>query len=463
MSIVGFLAVAELGIGTAIAFSLYKPIVQNDKDQISALYYLFKKLYTYISGIVLVLGLIIIPFLPTLAKDQTNTFNLYTTFGLYFISTILTYFYAFKTSFIDAHKDKYITITIRSVAQILEALLQIILLTLFKSFELFFLVAVISNILQWVITNIIFKRFYSNSINGNKNLDIEIKNEVIRNTKSMFMHKLGGILVVTLNNIVISAFVSVIALGYFSNYQTIINGINSLLVLIFVSLTPIIGHSFINVSIKISHEQFKMIYILNVFVSFLIYLGFLAIADNLISIIFDSSLILDKTIVIAFSINYFVQFLRQTVLVYKDATGNFYYDRFKPIIEGIINIILSIVLVILFGPIGVLVSTIITNIFICHIVEPYVLYKHSFNLKPFKYIVSNYAVIFIYIITVFVFELLPLPTNNNVYLDLILKGFTSVFVTVTVFLVMSLFSKELRNFMKFSFKRIFNIVKKNKS
>ena len=86
----------------------------------------------------------------------------------------------------------------------------------------------------------------------------------------------------------------------------------------------------------------------------------------------------------------FIQFMKQAIIVYRDATGTFYYDRYKPLFEGVTNLILSIILVKFLGLSGVLIGTIITNLTICAIIEPYVLYKHGFQTSPKKLYIYYY-------------------------------------------------------------------------
>ena len=63
-TIVGFLSIADLGIGSAITSSMYKPILNNDKKTVSALFYLYKKIYYIIALIVLIVGIILLNFIP---------------------------------------------------------------------------------------------------------------------------------------------------------------------------------------------------------------------------------------------------------------------------------------------------------------------------------------------------------------------------------------------------------------
>lgn len=108
-SIIGVLAVAELGIGSAIIFSMYKPIVQGDKRQVASLYFLYRRLYRIIGLVILAAGILVLPFLPNLIEDYADIdVDVYITFFLALISVVLTYFYSAKSSLIEAYKDNYI-------------------------------------------------------------------------------------------------------------------------------------------------------------------------------------------------------------------------------------------------------------------------------------------------------------------------------------------------------------------
>lgn len=459
VSIIGFLSVADLGIGSAISFSLYKPVVENDKDTVSGLYYLYKKIYNIISIIILTLGLSIAPFVPMLAKGNSGNINISFNYILFLLATLLSYGYAYKTSFINAHKDNYLTTSIRSIGQIIEFVLQIIILIYMPLFELFIFSIIISNGLQWVLTNHYFSKNYRNRINNNRTLSKKILHDVFDKTKAMFSHKIGGLLVNTLNGIIISFFIGVVILGKYSNYLTILTGVNSILTLVFVAITSVLGHSFAKNSKEVFYKQFMMIFTFNFIIGVIFYLGFISISDELISLIFSSDQIIDRSIVIVLTINYFIQFMRQTTLTFKDASGTFYQDRYKPILEGVVNLSLSLFLVGIIGINGVLISTIITNLFICHIIEPYVLFKYAFGVKVRNQIMIQYTLIIVFVLSVYLFESLTLPMIPNQFMDLILKGGTSVLLSFLSIMVIYLVIKPIRSQINIVIKRIIEFIK----
>lgn len=439
VSILGFLSIAELGIGTAITFSMYKPIVDDDKQILTGLYNLYRKFYLWIGIIVLIGGLAILPFLPLLAKDNTGEFNLYITYLIFLVSALLTYLYAYKTSFINAHKDNYITTIIRSVGLILEAALQIVVIVVLQSFIGFFLAILVSGLLQWGATNIIFQKKYKSKLSENSVLPDNVKREVTKNTKAMFIHKIGGLLVTTSTSIIISALISVTILGKYSNYILIMTGMSGVLTLIFSSITSIVGHSFATNSVDQVHSQFKKIYSLNFIIGLVLYSGFYAVASNIVFIIFGSDQIVGDDIVLFISINYFILFMRSTTLLFKDASGNFFHDRFKPLFEGILNIVLSLILINSMGILGILLSHIIANLFICHIVEPFVLYKYGFEKPVSKYYFINYLIIILFVINLLLYKRVNVFDFHNPWINLLVNGGVSITISLTTIILLYIF------------------------
>ena len=396
LSIIGFLAIAELGIGNAITFCMYKPIIEKDINKVASLYKLFKKLYTSIGIIIFIGGLAIMPFLEYLAKDYSKiNVNMYSTFVLMLISTVLTYFYSAKTSLIEAYKDNYITTTIHSFACLFLYGTQVIVIMISRSFTLYLACQIVSVLLEWIITNIIAKKLHSDIlITNNSDLDKQTKLEVIKNIKAMFMHKVGNLLVSTTDSMIISAFIGVVVLGKYSNYSLIASQMVAVISLFFIPLTAIIGHVWVEYGIESIKRYFSFFHAFNYIIAVVFFMGYFATIDSLVELMFGQNLQMSRSITIVITMNYFLNFTRRSTLLFRDATGTFYNDRWKPVVEGVLNIILSILLVKVlpedYSVVGVIVATIITNLFICHIVEPYVLFKNAFKSSPKKFYFKKY-------------------------------------------------------------------------
>lgn len=463
LSIMGVLSVAELGIGEAIIFCMYKPIVENDTDKVAALYRLFQKIYPLIGMGIAVIGCGVLPFVPQLMKGYASSeINVYGTFALMLLSVVLTYLFGAKSALIKAYKDNYITTTIVSSGQLLQHVLQIIVLCTTKSFVWYLACRVLAVGMQWILTEIVTRRKYLPALSGkNSKIDDDTKGEIVRNIKAMFMHRIGGVLVSTVDSILISGFIGIVILGKYSNYTTIMSAMFGTIVLFFTPLTSVIGHLFVQDKSEFK-RYYNFFYALNFILGCVFFLGYYGVIDNLIAVLFGAGLELNKPVLFAITVNYFLQFMRQSTLLFRDASGTFYNDRWKPLAEGITNLVLSIVLMLVFktyvgeefAVLGVIVATIITNLLICHIVEPYVLHKNAFHASVKKYYLKNYCCIVVFIALLFVLDFCMVTVERE-GIELLLNGGIAVGLSLIPITAVLLGDKDFRYFMR-------NILRKDK-
>ena len=458
-SILGFLAIADLGVGTAINFSMYKPIVEGDNKKVAALYNLYKKVYFIIGAIILVAGLVLMPALPILAKDYSSSFNLYLTFGIMLVAVVIEYVYSCKTSLINAYKNNYITTLINSICVFVRRTIQLLVLIFTGSFELYLTAKIVATLLEWALVEIYTRKHYKDVINTKEKVDAETKAEVMKNTKAMFMHKIGYVLVNTADSIIISAFIGVVILGKYSNYLTIMTAMTMVLGLFFSPLTAIIGHLFAEGNIEEEKKYFRFLYYFNFAVGIIFFLGYYAIIDNIIPI-FGPDLIMERSVPLIITINYFIQFMRQTVLLYRDASGAFYNDRWKPLIEGIVNIALSIAFVYWLGIVGVIVATIITNVLVCHVVEPFILYKYGFKgQNPTQYYLLNYSLMIVFVGALFALHFSMQHFDNN-WIELLVNGCIAVAIALVPIICLYIFSPIFRTNTNKLFKKAIGLFKR---
>ena len=299
LSIIGVISIAELGIGSSIIFCMYKPIVQNDRKKVAALYNLYDKLYKIIAIIITLLGIGVLPFLGILAKDynSVNT-NLYIAFIMMLISVVLTYLYSSKTSLINAYKNDYITTTISSVGLIIQNVLQIITVIITHSFICYLICRIVAVGLQWIITNIITSRKYGDLINTSYTCDEQTKKDVRKKVMAMFIHKLGGVLVNSTDSIIISSFLGVVILGKYSNYVLIVTSMIGVLSLVFTSLMSVIGHMMVSDNKEISLKYFNILYDINFMIGIIFFCLYNQVINEVIEICFGSGLQLENAIII---------------------------------------------------------------------------------------------------------------------------------------------------------------------
>ena len=466
LSIIGFLSVAELGIGTAIAFSIYKPIVENNTKKIAALYYLYKKICLIIGAFIFISGCVLMPFLPYFARDYAALdVNIYRTFFLMLVSVCLTYTYSSKIALINAFKNNYITTIITSSCETLRYGIQIFVLINIHSFELYLCCRIFTVIVEWIFTSLYTERKYPNIVElKNEKLDIQTKQEVTNSVKAMFMHKIGGVLVSTADSMIISAFIGVAILGKYSNYTVIMTSMTGILSLFFTPLTSIIGHLYAEGNKDNTLKYFNVFFCFNFVIGIVFFLGYYSIIDNIVTIVFGNELELSRSIAFIITLNHFIQFMRKSILLFKDASGVFYNDRWKPLFEGIINVILSILFVIVFPDdykvVGVIVATIITTLTICYTVEPHVLFKYAFRESPKQFYIKYFLSIGLFVIALFALNVLMVSIDNPL-IELLINGVISIGVSIVICIFICIIDAEFKRQIAIFSGQLFHRIKRH--
>ncbi len=450
-SIIGVLSLAELGMGTAITYCMYKPIADGDTQKIVALYCLFKKIYLCVGLVILGLGLVITPFLPFFASGYTMDANIYVCFLLTLASTVLSYTYSSGLSLINAYKKNYITTALSSGTTLLCYICQILVLYFTGNYYIYLTVHICTNFVLLILTKLYNRKHYKEIVTQKAQIDPQTKKDVSKNVGAMFMHKLGSVLVSTFDSLIISTFISVTVLGYYSNYITIASALNALLCLCFSPLTSIIGHEAVTNKDNLN-KIFRIMLFINFSLGIVFFMGYFAIINPLITLFYGKGLLLDNATIIVITVNYFVTFMRQTIQLFRNAQGIFYYDRWKPFFEGVTNLVLSIICVKFIGLYGVILATIFTNLTINYTIEPHVLFKYGFNKKASGYYLRTYGLVAVFAVCLIIYILLPLPTVSNLFVQILINGFTSVAIAIIpviiYFLVDVKMRKELVNMIK---------------
>ena len=242
-NILSLLSLAELGVGTAITFSLYKPIAQQNENQLIALMRVYKKAYICIGLFVLFAGALLTPFLSYFIKDMPDIPYIRMIYLLYVGNSGISYFYSYKASFIAANQKNYIVTNNQYLMNMLCALAQACALFFLHNYLIFLGMQVIFTIASNIRISKIADREYPILTRRTKiALDFNTKRMILSNIGAMVFHKIGAIVVFSTDNILLSKMFGLSIVGVYSNYCLIFNGIESILNQFFQSITASIGN-----------------------------------------------------------------------------------------------------------------------------------------------------------------------------------------------------------------------------
>lgn len=359
-SILQVLNLAELGVGSAMIYSMYKPIAEDDNATICALMKLYKTYYRIIGLIIAVIGCALTPFIPKLISgDIPDNLNVYLLYLLNLGATVLSYWlYAYKNSILQAHQRVDIVSKVTLVTSTIQYSLQLLVLWLFKDYYLYVIVLLATQALTNIATALCADRIYP-QFKPKGQIAAEERKAINSRIKDLFTSKIGGIIYDSADTIVISSFLGLTALAIYQNYFYILNAITGLITVVFSACTAGIGNSIV---VETKEKNYKD---LNKFTFIICWLaGFCAVCllclyQPFMELWVGKDLMLSSSAVICFVVYFFVRQLNSLFNTYKDASGMWHEDRFRPLVAALTNLALNLILVQFIGLYGILISTVL--------------------------------------------------------------------------------------------------------
>ncbi len=385
-NILTLLSLSELGMGSAITYSLYEPLAKGDKEAVKTQMLFFKKAYQYIGAAILVLGICLTPFLPALMKGTTDAVNIYLYYMLYLLQTVISYlFFAYKQTLLVADQKRYVFDVISYAVQIGMNAIQILILFVFRSFLLYTITAVIAEAVRNILTAVAVDRKYPYLKEPAVPMTKEEKKSIFTRVYAMSLYKFSSVIGTATDNLVISSNISVLAVGLYDNYNLIIVTIQKLFKGVFSSLTSSIGNYYVLESRSQNEKFFKSLYRVNSWLVLFCSVSFLTLLQPFIELCFGKTYCLDYAVVIVIVYNFATNYQQYAVQIYKDATGLFVKGKYRPVVTAVLNLVISIILVRTIGMVGVFWGSIISRLVTTWWFDAWLLYKNAFEKNVLGY------------------------------------------------------------------------------
>ena len=375
--ILGMLNLAELGIGSAMIFSMYKPAALDDREQLGKLMNLYKLMYRLVAVFVLAAGLCLLPFLNVLIKGDPGIEHIRLIYLMYLGNSVSSYLLSYKNSILQAYQRAYVRTVVEQIAHAVQIILQVVVLIVTQNFLLYLLLQILTQIsINLVVSRRVDKEFPY--LKDEKRLPSkEERSGIMKNILALSMHRLGSAVVNSTDNLLMSAFVGLTSVGIYSNYKLVIKSLSDLLNKVYTAFTGSIG----NLGATQDPAYIYRIYKQLDFFLFLLFgyfsAGMVVLFNPFIKLMFGEEYLFSQTVVIIVVVQFYITGMRQINLQFREAMGLFWYDRYKPVAESIINLVVSILLVQRYGVAGVFLGTIVSTMTTCFWVEPYILMKYG--------------------------------------------------------------------------------------
>lgn len=457
-NILTVLSLAELGIGNVMIYSLYKPVLDNDERRLSGLLNYYKIIYRKIAFAVLLIGILLIPALDIIIKSELDNNSLILYYVLFLMNSVVSYFTVYKTALINADQKNYIIKILNTIVTIIKNIAQIFVLYAFKNYVMYLVIQVlftiITNLALSFKANKMYPRiFHMNSISI---LDTD-KEYIVKNVKSMFLYRLGVVIMNSTDAILISMILGTIYVGYYSNYFLLITMVTTFIGILIQGIFSSIGNLNAENDMNKSYKVFNSMLLFFHWLSACCSISFILVFNDFIEVWIGQDFLLSLGFVLSIVFSFYIQNLINPVWIYRETMGLFKQIKYLMIIASIINIFLSIYLGLAWGLVGIIISTALSRLLTTVWYEPIILYKTKFNKPVIEYWKKQSRY---FVITVLSFLMLY-SFSNKIPVSLpfvFLKIFLAISVTTIMFIVLN-YNRDESELIKIYTKYYFQLFK----
>lgn len=426
-NILTIFSLAESGIGVAIGYSLYKPLAENDVEKIKSLMRFFRSTYRLLAAGTAVIGLAFYPFLPIFLKDDTAP-DANIIYLMFLFSSVVSYLWVYKTTLNASDQNKYLYTIANTLTQIAVLILKVVVLYFTENYILYLSIEIGSTIIKNVIFSFIVDRRYPYLKEKNvQKLDAGTKKSLFTNIKALFFCKVGYILSQCSDNLVISSIVSVTAVGLYSNYTTLISSVSGFVTTFSGGVTASMGNLIASASKERAYEVYKRIDFINFWLYTFSSICLLCLTEPFIKIWLGEAYVLSKGILVVAVLTFYIKGINSGIDLAKNAAGLYHPDRYVPMMEAGLNLVISIVLANRIGLLGVLIGTLVSFCLFSFWTKPYFVYRDVFGVPFTAYVVwEGKKIAIALMLGLIIYAGTSFLSFGNIYLDLICKAIFAI-------------------------------------
>lgn len=447
-SILTVLSLAELGIGEAICYSLYEPLAKDDSKKIQGLMQFYGKLYRTIGTFIFLIGILLLPIYPLMIGGNSAVEHLDTVYLLFVLNTSVSYFGVYKKNLIIYDQREYVANIYNLIFYALRIITQTVFLVITKNYLLYLVIQVAFTISENLAISWKANHDYPFLKSKNKvDLSSTEISSIKKNTFALLLHKVGDILLNSMDNIMLSSFFGLVITGIYSNYQMVFNSLGGVVWRIFSSATASIGNLNAIGSKEKMYTSFKASFFMNSYFTGLMVCCSVASMQTFIRLAFGQEYLLGFGTLVALLFAFYVNRMRAAIASFRSATGAFYFDRYVTLIQAAVNIVASIVFSRFWSVTGIFIGTIFSIASTTFWVEPMVLYKHSFE-QPLTGFFLLYAKYTLHIAALSILSFFATQWIRGDVVGLFLKGIISALIFSTLYLLTYCKTPEMKYFME---------------
>ena len=390
-SILMVLSLTESGFSSAIVFSMYKPIAENDIDTINALLSFYKKVYRYVGIAILLIGLSLVNFLPYLIKGEyPSDVNIKVVFLVYLFNTVISYFlFAYRSSLITAYQREDLISKVNIAVSIIMYLCQIFALMFCENYYVYVIVMPLFTIINNIKTLMVTKKMFPN---------YEPHGHISRSQRNDIVEKVGGLLISkvcqvsrnSLDSIFISMFLGLATTAIYNNYYYVMNSVITLMSVIITSITAGVGNSVTMDTVEKNYNDMNKMNFIYLWIAGWCTICMFCLYQPFMKIWVGEELMFPIEVVGLICLYFYVLKMGDIRSVYVQATGLWWHNRYRSMAEAATNLFLNYFLGKYFGINGIIIATVISLLVINFGYGSQIIYKFYFKEQSVKkYYIQN--------------------------------------------------------------------------
>lgn len=389
-SILSMLSFAELGIGTAIIYSLYKPLAEQNDTEILALMNLYKRAYRIIGCTILVVGLAITPFLGCFVQSDPGIENIEIIYILFVINASSSYYFSYNRTLITADQKAYKLYKIDYAFKLINVIIPIGILFIYRCYSIFLVTQIILTFINnMVIYQKVKKCYPLLKRTDHPKLNETIKKALIKNVFALTVYKVAIVSLTATDNILISKFMGLIEVGLYANYFMIVTNVSGIVAQISSALTASVGNLSATENDEKKYSLFKVLHYANFWIYGICSICLFTLSNPFITLCFGKEFLFEPITVLAIVLGFYTLGMQYAVSTFRDAQGLFWEGKLRPLAQAIVNVVASIALyewthhisAIFFG-------TVVSRITTLFWFDPYIVHKYGFHKPIRKYFVK---------------------------------------------------------------------------
>lgn len=390
-NVLTMLSLAELGIGEAIGYALYRPIKENDQRKLHTYVNFYRRAYLVIAAVIGILGFILSFFLDHLYIEKPDLpENFRVIFLMFVANSVCSYIMGYKQTILVAGQREYIASVLRQVVHAIQSVAQIAVLAVYRNYYVYIFLQICATLVyNLIISNVVDRSYPFLNQKPHPKLEKAEKDRISRDVAALSVSKIAGVVMNGTDSILISKIIGVSTAGVASNYSMVIGSVNGIVWKALISIKPSLGNYNVDASIERKRALYDELFLVTFWIYCVVSVCLLVLLSPFVALWMGREYLVDQSVVFALILSFYVGGVNYPTYAFRTTHGRFEEVKWSYVASGMLNIVLSIILGIRWDVFGIFLATAISRICTSEIIEGRVLCEKILERKLLLYFVRH--------------------------------------------------------------------------